>query len=68
MMIAIRHSGTGEVQFVASLAGYGAGWALGAGLSGLYWARWGADSFLVAAAKAAVAALVVWRWLLNRRC
>lgn len=27
MMIAIRHSGTGEVQFVASLAGYGAGWA-----------------------------------------
>lgn len=27
MMIAIRHSGTGEVQFVTSLAGHGAGWA-----------------------------------------
>ncbi|PCG08681.1 hypothetical protein COA17_11025 [Sphingomonas ginsenosidimutans] len=27
MMIAIRHSGTGEVQFVASLTGYGPEWA-----------------------------------------
>lgn len=27
MMIAIKHSGTGEVQFVTSLAGHGAAWA-----------------------------------------
>ena len=60
------HAGQGQALY--SSLGYGAGWALGAGLSGLYWARWGADSFLVAAATAAVAALVVWRWLLNRRC
>ena len=60
------HAGQGQALY--SSLGYGAGWALGAGLSGLYWARWGADSFLVAAATAAVAALVVWRWLLNRPC
>jgi PPP family 3-phenylpropionic acid transporter len=58
------HAGQGQALY--SSLGYGAGWAVGAGLSGLYWSLWGAHSFFAAAAVAAGAALIAWRWLLHR--
>lgn len=63
-MFGDAHAGQGQALY--SSLGYGAGWAVGAGLSGLYWSLWGANSFFAAAAVAAVAALIAWRWLLGR--
>ncbi|MFN3713427.1 MAG: MFS transporter [Alcanivoracaceae bacterium] len=54
------HAGQGQALY--SSLGFGAGWAVGAGLSGVVWSALGADSFLVAAMVAALAAgLAAWR-------
>ncbi|PKM21298.1 MAG: MFS transporter, partial [Gammaproteobacteria bacterium HGW-Gammaproteobacteria-14] len=50
------HAGQGQALY--SSFGFGAGWAVGASLSGLLWAQWGADSFLMAAAVALLAAII----------
>lgn len=58
------HAGQGQALY--SSLGYGAGWALGAGLSGLLWPIWGVNCFLAAAAVALLAALVAARALRAR--
>ncbi|WP_229149962.1 MFS transporter, partial [Alcanivorax sp. 1008] len=44
------HAGQGQALY--SSFGFGAGWAVGAGLSGMLWTSFGSDSFLLAAAVA----------------
>ena len=46
----------GQGQALYSSLGFGAGWAAGAGLSGLLWEQWGVLLFFVASVVAAVAA------------
>ena len=46
----------GQGQALYSSLGFGAGWAAGAWLSGIFWQQWGAALFLVAALVAAAAA------------
>jgi MFS transporter, PPP family, 3-phenylpropionic acid transporter len=46
----------GQGQALYSSLGFGAGWAVGAGLSGMIWASFGAASFLLAAMVALAAA------------
>lgn len=60
-----RFSGglAGQGQALYSSIGFGAGWALGASLSGLLWARIGNDTFLLAALVALVASAIAWQWL-----
>lgn len=53
------HAGQGQALY--SSLGYGAGWAFGAGLSGLFWPVLGPGCFLAAAAVALAAALVASR-------
>jgi MFS transporter, PPP family, 3-phenylpropionic acid transporter len=54
------HAGQGQALY--SSLGFGAGWAVGAGLSGVVWSALGVDSFLLAALVAAAAAiLAAWR-------
>ena len=55
------HAGQGQALY--SSLGYGAGWAFGAGLSGLFWPSLGPGCFLAAAVVALVAALVAGRGL-----
>lgn len=55
------HAGQGQALY--SSLGYGAGWAVGAGLSGLFWSSLGPACFLIGAAVAAAGGLVVARWL-----
>lgn len=50
----------GQGQALYSSIGFGAGWALGASGAGVLWAYMGADSFLLAAAVAALAAVIAW--------
>ena len=49
----------GQGQALYSSLGFGAGWAAGAGLSGLLWQQWGADLFFAAALAAALAAILL---------
>ena len=49
-----RHAGQGQALY--SSLGFGAGWAVGAGLSGVIWMALGADSFYLAALVALLAA------------
>lgn len=49
----------GQGQALYSSLGFGAGWAVGAGLSGLLWDQYGADLFIAAAAFAALAAFLL---------
>ncbi|MCG8437648.1 MAG: MFS transporter [Pseudomonadales bacterium] len=46
----------GQGQALYSSLGFGAGWAAGAGLSGLLWQQWGVSLFFAASALALVAA------------
>ncbi len=48
------HAGQGQALYFS--LGFGAGWAVGAGLSGLVWSALGADSFYLAALVALLAA------------
>ena len=52
------HAGQGQALY--SSIGFGAGWALGAVLSGIAWEAWGGATFLVAAAIAFIAFLISW--------
>jgi MFS transporter, PPP family, 3-phenylpropionic acid transporter len=52
------HSGQGQALY--SSLGFGAGWAVGAGLSGMLWASLGSDSFLLAAGVALIASALAW--------
>ncbi|ASK34012.1 MFS transporter [Alcanivorax sp. N3-2A] len=54
-----HHAGQGQALY--SSLGYGAGWAAGAGLSGLFWTSLGPICFLVAGVVALAAAGVAWR-------
>ena len=56
------HAGQGQALY--SSFGFGAGWAVGASLSGMLWAAFGADSFLLAAAVALAASALAW-WRLR---
>ena len=52
------HAGQGQALY--SSLGFGAGWAAGATLSGLFWDQLGGTSFLLAAAVALLAAVLAW--------
>jgi PPP family 3-phenylpropionic acid transporter len=64
-----RHAGQGQALY--SSIGFGAGWALGAWLAGLLWDHWRADTYLMAAGVALLAALLGaitwWRSFLPRQ-
>ena len=49
----------GQGQALYSSLGFGAGWAAGAGLSGLLWQQWGVDLFFGAALAAVLAAMLL---------
>ncbi len=49
----------GQGQALYSSLGFGAGWAAGAGLSGLLWQQWGVNLFFAAALVAGVAAILL---------
>ncbi|MFT6339246.1 MAG: PPP family 3-phenylpropionic acid transporter [Alcanivorax sp.] len=49
----------GQGQALYSSLGFGAGWAAGAGLSGLLWQQWGANLFFGAALAAVLAAVLL---------
>ncbi|HBC20502.1 MAG TPA: MFS transporter, partial [Alcanivorax sp.] len=49
----------GQGQALYSSLGFGAGWAAGAGLSGLLWQQWGVDLFFGAALAAVLAAILL---------
>lgn len=53
------HAGQGQALY--SSLGYGAGWAFGAGLSGLLWPVWGVGCFVAAGGVALVATLIAVR-------
>lgn len=52
------HAGQGQALY--SSFGFGAGWAVGAGVSGMLWAKLGADSFFLAAGVAFIASILAW--------
>lgn len=52
------HAGQGQALY--SSLGFGAGWAVGAGVSGLLWESLGADSFFLAALAAMLASALAW--------
>lgn len=56
------HAGQGQALY--SSVGFGAGWAVGASLSGMLWTAFGPDSFLLASAVALLASAVAW-WRLR---
>ena len=56
----------GQGQALYSSLGFGAGWAVGATLSGLFWDRLGGTSFLLAASVALLAALLACTGLRRR--
>ncbi len=56
-----EHAGQGQALYASF--GFGAGWAVGASLSGLMWERLGADSYLIAAGAALLGALLAWKAL-----
>ena len=51
-----EHAGQGQALYASF--GFGAGWAVGASLSGLMWERLGADSYLIAAGAALLGAVL----------
>ena len=55
-----RGGQAGQGQALYSSLGFGAGWAVGATLAGLYWDELGGVSFLLAAAAALLAAVLAW--------
>jgi len=52
------HAGQGQALYASF--GFGAGWAVGAGISGMLWAKLGADSFFLAAGVAFIASVLAW--------